>query len=153
MLCICDGNQTMINLVREDIDDRQPLGDKIFVIERKRTIVENGKCQLCKDHRKLCSELSDEQYFEIMANILTKNFSFGYGDCFYKQMVHIYEEMTYVVFKVIKNYGIDVLFKEYGDKIQLKDDEKIGWYVVFNGDPYEIAEMVDELKNTYDNLF
>ena len=153
MLCICDGYQTMINLVREDIDDRQPLGDKIFVIERKKEIVSNAQLQLCPNHRQLCSELSDEQYYEVMANILTKNFNFGYGENFYKQMVHIYEEMTYVVFKIIKNYGIDVLFKEYGDKIQLKDDEKIGWYVVFNGDPYEIASMVDELTNTYDNLF
>ena len=153
MLCICDGNQTMINLVREDIDDRQPLGDKIFVIERKREIVSNGRIQLCKNHRQLCSKLSDEQYYEVMANILTKNFKFGYGEDFYKQMVHIYEEMTYVIFKVIKNYGIDVLLNEYPEQIEIRDSEEIGWYIVLSGDPYETASMVDNLKDSYNNLF
>lgn len=154
MLCICDGNQTMINLVREDIDDRQPLGDKIFALDRKREFVTENKGQLCNKHRELCSELSDEQYYEMMVNVLNHKYKFGHGENFYNQMVHIYEEMTYVVYKIIKHYGIDDLLKEYGNFIKLNDFEgEIGWCVVFEGDPYEVAQMIDDLKNTYDNLF
>lgn len=154
MLTICDGNSTMINLVREDIDDRQPEGKKIFVIERKRTIVAEHKNELPQNHRELCSKLSDDQYFEIMANILTHKFSFGYGEDFYKQMVHLYEEMKYVLFKIIKTYGIDVLMDTYyGTLIDIKDTPEVGWYIYFVGDPYEDASMIDDLNETYKNLF
>lgn len=153
MLCICDGNQTMINLVREDIDDRQPLGDKIFVIERKREIVSNAQLQLCPNHRQLCSELSDDQYYEVMAYILNYKFDFGYGKDFRKQMTHIYDEMKYVVYTIIKKKGIDVLFNTYGHIIEVNDSPEVGWYVVFIGDPYEVADMVDDLKATYKELF
>jgi len=154
MLCLCDGNQTMINLVREDIDSKQPLGDKIFALDRKREFVAENKGQLCENHRELCSELSDEQYYEMMANILNHKYEFGCGENFYKQMLHIYEEMTYVVYKVIKCYGINDLLKDYGDVIKLNDTEgEIGWCVVFEGDPYEIATAIDSIKVTYDNLF
>lgn len=153
MLCICDGNKTMINLVRKDIDDRQPKGDKIFSLERKREIVEEHKDLFPKAHRQLCSELSDEQYYEVMVNIIEHKYNFGYGEDFYKKMVHIYEEMKYIVYKIIQYRGIDVLLKDYGEHIELRDSVEIGWYIVFNGDPYEIASMVDDLKETYKGLF
>ena len=155
MLCICDGNQTMINLVREDIDDRQPLGDKIFVIERKRAIVAEHKNDLCPKHRELCSELSDEQYYEIMANIFNHTFKFyqNGGVNTYQQMVNIYEEMYYTIFKIVKFYGIDDLLKNYENLIEIEDTPEIGWHIIFVGDPYEVAQMIDDLKNTYDNLF
>lgn len=154
MLTICDGNKTMINLVREDIDDRQPKGDKIFALEKKKEFFAEYKSQFCENHRELCSNLSDEQYYELMDKIINHKFEFGHSDNFYKQMVHIYEEMTYVVYKVIRHYGINDLLNEYGENIKLKDgDGEIGWYIVFEGDPYEIAQAIDDLKSTYDNLF
>ena len=61
MLTICDGNQTMINLVREDIDDNQPKGDKIFTDEYKD--------MLCENHRAKSSQLSDEQYWLFVRQI------------------------------------------------------------------------------------
>jgi hypothetical protein len=152
MLTICDGNSTMINLVREDIDDRQPEGEKIFVIERKHSIVAEHKNELPQNHRDLCSKLSDDQYFEIMANILTYKFKFGSAATFHDQMVHIYDEMKYVVFKVIKNYGVDAIYQNYGN-IDIEDDKENGWNIVFVGEPCDIAHMIDELKNQYDNLF
>lgn len=155
MLTICDGNSTMINLVREDIDDRQPLGDKIFAIERKRVIVAEHKNDLCPKHRELCSELSDEQYYEIMANIFNHTFKFyqNGGANTYQQMVNIYEEMYYTIFKIVKFYGIDDLLKNYENLIEIEDTPEIGWNIIFVGDPYEVAQMIDDLKNTYDNLF
>lgn len=155
MLTICDGNSTMINLVREDIDDRQPEGDKIFVIERKRAIVAEHKNDLCPKHRELCSKLSDEQYYEIMANIFNHTFKFyqNGGVNTYQHMVNIYEEMYYTIFKIVKFYGIDDLLKDYENLIEIEDTPKIGWHIIFVGDPYEVAQMIDDLKNTYDNLF
>lgn len=155
MLTICDGNQTMINLVREDIDDRQSEGDKIFVIERKRAIVAEHKNDLCPKHRELCSELSDEQYYEIMANIFNHTFKFyqNGGVNTYQQMVTIYEDMYYTIFKIVKLYGIDGLLKDYENLIEIEDTPQIGWHIIFVGDPYEVAQMIDNLKNTYDNLF
>ena len=61
MLTICDGNKTMINLVREDIDDSQPKGDKIFTDEYKD--------MLCENHRAKSSQLSDEQYWLFVRQI------------------------------------------------------------------------------------
>ena len=152
MLTICDGNSTMINLVREDIDDRQPEGEKIFVIERKHAIVAEHKNELPQNHRELCSKLSDDQYFEIMANILTYKFKFGNAGTFHDQIVHIYDEMKYVVFKVIKKYGVDVIYQNYGN-IDIEDSKENGWNIVFVGEPCDIARMIDALKNQYDNLF
>lgn len=155
MLTICDGNSTMINLVREDIDDRQPEGDKIFVIERKREIVAEHKAELCPTHRDLCSKLSDEQYYEIMANIFNHTFKFyqNGGVNTYQQMVNIYEDMYYTIFKIVKLYGVDGLLKDYENLIEIEDTPQIGWHIIFVGDPYEVAQMIDDLKNTYDNLF
>lgn len=154
MLCLCDGNKTMINHVREDIDSKQPSGDKIFGIERKKDFVSQYESQFCANHRKFCSKLSDEQYYELMEKIINHKFEFGHSENFYYQMVHIYEEMTYVIYKVIRNYGINDLLEDYGDTIKLKDfDGEIGWRIVFEGDPYEIAQAIDGIKATYDNLF
>lgn len=154
MLTICDGNKTMINLVREDIDDKQPKGDKIFELEAKKEYVEKNSNALVPNHRKLCSKWTDEQYYEIMHYILFYKFSFGHGEDFYKQMVHLYEEMKYVLFKIIKTYGIDVLMDTYyGTLIDIKDTPEVGWYIYFVGDPYENASMIDDLKETYKNLF
>lgn len=61
MLTICDGNKTMINLVREDIDDNQPKGDKIFIDEYKD--------MLCENHRAKSARLSDEQYRRFVKQI------------------------------------------------------------------------------------
>ena len=154
MLTICDGNKTMINLVREDIDDKQPKGDKIFELETKKEYVEKNSNALVPNHRKLCSKWTDEQYYEIMHYVLFYKFSFGHGEDFHKQMVHLYEEMKYVLFKIIKTYGIDVLTDTYyGTLIDIKDTPEVGWYIYFVGDPYEIASMIDDLKETYKNLF
>lgn len=154
MLAICDGNQTLIKLVRDDIDSNQPSGDKIFALDNKKEFFAEYKSQFCENHRELCSNLSDEQYYELMEKIINHKFEFGHSDNFYKQMVHIYEEMTYVVYKVIRYYGINDLLNEYGENIKLKDgDGEIGWYIVFEGDPYEIAQAIDGLKCSYDNLF
>lgn len=61
MLTICDGNKTMINLVREDIDDSQPKGDKIFTDEYKD--------MLCENHRAKSSKLSNEAYSAFVKQI------------------------------------------------------------------------------------
>ncbi len=65
MLTICDGNQTMINLVREDIDDSQPKGDKIFTDEYKD--------MLCENHRAKSSQLSNEAYSAFVKQICNKD--------------------------------------------------------------------------------
>ena len=154
MLTICDGNKTMINLVREDIDDKQPKGDKIFELDTKKEFVESHSNVLPQNHRNLCSKWTDEQYYEIMHYILNYKFNFGYGENYYKQMVHLYEEMKYVIFKIIQNYGIDVLLDTYyGTLIDIKDTPEVGWYIYFVGDPYENASMVDDLQEKYKNLF
>lgn len=154
MLTICDGNKTMINLVREDIDDKQPKGDKIFELDAKKEFVESHSNILPQNHRNLCSKWTDEQYYEVMHFILNYKFNFGYGENFYAQMAHLYDEMTYVIFKIIQNYGVDVLADTYyGTLIDIKDTPEVGWYIYFVGDPYENASMVDDLHTTYKNLF
>ena len=64
MLTICDGNKTMINLVREDIDDNQPKGEKIFTDEYKD--------MLCENHRAKSSKLSNEAYSAFVKQICDK---------------------------------------------------------------------------------
>jgi len=64
MLTICDGNKTMINLVREDIDDNQPKGEKIFTDEYKD--------MLCENHRAKSSKLSNEAYSLFVKQICDK---------------------------------------------------------------------------------
>lgn len=65
MLTICDGNKTMINLVREDIDDNQPKGEKIFIDEYKD--------MLCENHREKSSKLSNEAYSLFVKQICDKD--------------------------------------------------------------------------------
>lgn len=65
MLTICDGNSTMINLVRKDIDDNQPKGEKIFIDEYKD--------MLCENHRAKSSKLSNEAYSAFVKQICDKD--------------------------------------------------------------------------------
>lgn len=154
MLCLCDGNSTLIKLVRKDIDDGQCAGDKIFEIEDKKEIVKENSYILCKNHREKCLKLNDEQYYDIMSNIINYKFKFGYGKNFYEQAVHLEEEILYVVFNVIKNHGIDdILNSHYGSCIELTDTKEKGWIINLVGSSLEIASMADELKIKYNKDF
>lgn len=153
MLVLCSGDKTMLNYVRKDIDDKRTDGDKIFEIEKFKDIVKENGGKLPENHRNMCSNISDEQYYELMSKILTNKFEVKYGSDFLDKISNIYEAMTYVVYTIINARGTNAILDDYSYVIELLDHPKFGWYIAFIGDPYEVATAIDDLKSRNKELF
>lgn len=149
MLTICDGNKTMINLVREDIDDNQPKNDKIFQKELAEKKVEKYKCNLPKNFRDLCSTLDDVQYADLINFLFNYNYDFS-GDIDDLRVLakRFYEEAIYVIGKVVLAYGWDNIQQEYGEYFSLQYNGS-EWVIFLNSDYDFVAEGIETMRNQY----
>ena len=149
MLTICDGNQTMINLVREDIDDNQPKNDKIFQKELAEKKVEQYKDKLPKNFRELCSTLDDMQYADLINFLFNYNFDFS-GDINDLRVLakRFYEGAMYVISEVVLAYGWDNIQQEYGEYFSLQYNGS-EWVIFLNSDYDLVAEGIETMRNQY----
>lgn len=149
MLTICDGNKTMINLVREDIDDNQPKGEKIFQKELAEKKVEKYKDNLPKNFRELCSTLDDVQYADLINFLFNYNYDFS-GDIDDLRVLakRFYEEAIYVIGKVVLAYGWDNIQQEYGEYFSLQYNGS-EWVIFLNSDYDFVAEGIETMRNQY----
>ena len=149
MLTICDGNKTMINLVREDIDDNQPKNDKIFQKELAEKKVEKYKDNLPKNFRELCSTLDDVQYADLINFLFNYNYDFSVDiDDLRVLAKRFYEEAIYVIGKVVLAYGWDNIQQEYGEYFSLQYNGS-EWVIFLNSDYDFVAEGIETMRNQY----
>lgn len=151
MLAICDGNQTMINLVRDDINNANP-NEKIFKAELEQYAFEKFKNELPTNFRELCASLDDEQYLDMLKEIATHEFQFS--DNFDDLRViarNFYEGARYYLYKIIMKYGWDAIWVDYDCfDMEFKD----GKWVIWMGKSIEkVANEIEEMKIQYSNLF
>lgn len=149
MLTICDGNQTMINLVREDIDDNQPKNDKIFQKELAEKKVEQYKDKLPKNFRELCSTLDDAQYADLINFLFNYNFDFS-GDIYDLRVLakRFYDEAMHVISEVVLAYGWDNIQQEYGEYFSLQYNGS-EWVIFLNSDYDLVADGIETMRNQY----
>lgn len=149
MLTICDGNKTMINLVREDIDDNQPKNDKIFQKELAEEKIGQYKDKLPKNFRELCSTLNDVQYADLINFLFNYNFDFS-GDINDLRVLakRFYEEAMYVISKVVLVYGWDNIQQEYGEYFSLQYNGS-EWAIFLTSDYDFVAEGIETMRNQY----
>lgn len=153
MLLICSGNEGIISSVRENIDKELGVGEKIFMKERIDEWAE--KFSIPRNHKELSTRLKDEVYYSVMDYILNYEFHFGFSDSLYWNMVNQYDEMHYILFSVIRHKGFDVVFNEYSDIFEIREiPQKEGvWFICLKGDPYEVANRIDCMRDQYKELF
>lgn len=152
MLTICDGNQTMINLVREDIDDNQPKNDKIFQKELAEKKVEQYKDKLPKNFRELCASLDDDQYLDMLKEITTHEFQFGDNlDDLRVVARNFYEGARYFLYNIIMKHGCDAIWADYDCfDLEFEDDK---WVIWLDESIEEVANEIERMKIQYSDIF
>lgn len=154
MLMICQGNYDIIKSVRIAVDSMMGSNYKIFAKERLNDVLKLHSIDLPQNHRELCSHLSDEDYIGLVRMIFNHNYKFDNSNNQDLRIVakNFFEEVKYVLYRVIRYYGYDELFKTYEHIMTLKSYN--GEYeIAFYEDMLVIADMIEELKSKYDNLF
>lgn len=143
MLTICDGNQTMINLVREDIDDNQPKGDKIFTDEYKD--------MLCENHRAKSSKLSNEAYSAFVKQICDKD---AIEELRKDKDPNSYEDKTFLnwvgmlerLFEIFREEGYDRVAELNEDIRTFYFDKSLGEEspILIDTDDYQLGYFLDK---------
>lgn len=152
MLTICDGNQTMINLVREDIDNNQPNNDKIFQKELAEKKVGQYKYKLPNNFRELCASLDDGQYIDMLKEIATHEFQFGDNLNDLRVVArNFYENARYYLYTIIRKYGWDAIWVDYDFFDMEFEDGK--WVIWMDESIEEVANEIERMKIQYSNLF
>lgn len=154
MLTICDGNKTMINLVREDIDNNQPKNDKIFQKELAKEKIEQYKDKLPKNFRELCASLDDDQYLDMLKEIVTHEFQIGDNLNDLRVVArNFYENVRYYLYTIIKKYGWDAIWADYDFFDMEFDFEEDKWVILIDEPIEEVANEIERMKIQYSNLF
>ena len=148
MLMICSGEDEalFVSNVRTEIDNRQPYGEKVFIQEKLQSLKSNF--DLPKNHRELCSTLTDEQYVYIMEIIFGRKFKFNdKDDTLTVKLQNFYESATYYLFKAIRKHGFDKVYETYyNGVIAVKKDGNNGWSIFFVGSAEDVASATDKAK-------
>ena len=151
MLTICDGNKTMINLVREDIQNANP-NENIFKAELRQDAFEKFKNELPTNFRELCASLDYDQYLDMLKEIATHEFQFGDNLNDLRVVArNFYENARYYLYTIIRKYGWDAIWVDY-DFFDMKfEDGK--WVIWLDESIEEVANEIERIKIQYSNLF
>lgn len=155
MVMLCSGEEdTLVRVVRSEIDRKQPNGKKIFIQERLNDIKEiMCNLDIPKNHRELCSKLTDEQYLAVMELVLNHNFDFsGNPTNLCVTLKNFYESVRYHFYKLIRAKGTDFVLEKYAPLIELEDLGNGNYDIVFHDDPLETAIAVEQIKKDYKDI-
>lgn len=152
MLTICNGDNNAVSAIRKVIDYSNHTN--IFFN------VEDYNNLLCENHRKKSSSLTDEQYNDIVKQLISEGF--GHGNlnksevigCFESTLLKMYGDMAFVIYMIAMDRGVDYVLDVFKDVVEIDEVEECGikkWVLNLKGDIYDVAVSIDSYNRIKNN--